>query len=423
MAKRSSRAAQNDLVVEDTPLPIEGSPQGSLVPRETERLASPFLSTEEEKRYDSVLDRVEARLPRWIAREEKRFQRALAHLRAKGPHKLPSARFPRFVALRAYRTQSWELRHESPVQMLELARLALQEAEHLDVEQEIGWERSRALAALAWAEVANALRVNDRFDEAEQAFTMAHHCLRMGAGDDRLRARVYNLQSSLFADRGQPREAIGALDLVVAIYGRLRERHLEGTACIAKGHLLITVGELEAGLEITRWGLDRVDAQREPDVFYTGVHNFARGLLQSGRPLEAREVLQRNRLRDLGCGTLLQLRHLWLEAEISALLGESREAENTLREVRTGLKAADRRYDAAIVAIELASLRFQGGSLADARRLCHEASEELFELGIDGQARTAILMLLKALEAGAATLRLLEGVAGYLRQSEARTRD
>jgi tetratricopeptide (TPR) repeat protein len=383
----------------------------------TRDVAQASLEVQREADYDALLARVEAKLPAWIAREERRVRRTVALLRRKGPHKLPAARFPRFTALKAYRELSWELRHDNPVRMLELARLALQEAEHLDVEREIGWKRSRALAALAWAEVGNALRVNDRFEEAERAFDMAFHCLGLGRTDDRLMARLHNLRASLFADRGQIALALGALDVAIDTYLRAGEPHLAGGACITKGHHLVETGQFERALDETRRGLALVDPKRDPDLHYAGFHNSARALLRAGRALEARRLLAEAPAASPS-SRLLRLRHLWLEGEVAAQLGEGEEAETAFRRVRQGLREAGRRFDAAIVAIELASLRVRAGDPEESRKICLEASEELFGLGIPGEAKTAILMLLKAYQVGTATVQLIDGVAGYLRRSE-----
>ncbi len=377
-----------------------------------------FLGADSEDVYEPALERVQARVPALLAREERRFRKAIALLRSKGPHKLPAARVPRFVALRAYRELSWELRHENPAQMLELARLALQEAEHLDVEQELGWERSRTLAALTWAEVGNALRVNDRFEEAEQAFGMARHCLRMGQAGERVAARIHNLESSLLADRGLYARAIEALDLTIALYLRLRDHHLAGCAFVTKGGHLLKAGELEASLQVTREGLSHLDSKRDPATFYVGVHNVARGLLLTGRAAEARDLLRQNRGSEVGERRLFGLRHSWLEGEVAVALGKLAEADRKLALARTGLREAGRPYDAAIVAIELASLRLRQGRAEESRALCLQASEELLALDLESEARTAILMLIKAYEVGSATVQLVQGIGTYLRNSD-----
>lgn len=367
--------------------------------------------------YDEILCRVESRLPRLLAREERRLRKVIEHLRQKGPHKLPSARVPRFVALQAYRDLSWELRHESPAQMLELSRLALQEAEHLEVERELGWERSRSLAALAWAEVGNALRVNDRFEEAEQAFGMARHCLRIGDAGERLRARIHTLESSLFADRGDLSRSIEALDTAIEIYLRLGENHLAGSACVTKGHHLLEAGDHERALQVTRDGLARLEAERDRAIFHTGVHNVVRSLLKTGRALEAQALLRQHQASE-GVGKLLRLRQSWLEGEIAADLGAFEEAEASLLHARLGLRAAGRPFDAAVVAIEMASIQLRQGRAEASRCLCLEAGEELFALNLESEAHTAILMLMKAHQVGSATVQLLNGIANYLSQSE-----
>src|SRR5436305_9590873 len=64
--------------------------------------------------------------------------------------------------------RSWALRHEDPVQMVQLTRAAALQATHFD-EGEIGTREAADLRCRAWTELANAYRVADELDRAEEA--------------------------------------------------------------------------------------------------------------------------------------------------------------------------------------------------------------------------------------------------------------
>ena len=57
------------------------------------------------------------------------------------------------------------------------------------------------LQALAWGELANALRIGELYDESRAAFRRAHAMMRQGSGEPRLFARLSWLEGSLCIDQ------------------------------------------------------------------------------------------------------------------------------------------------------------------------------------------------------------------------------
>jgi tetratricopeptide (TPR) repeat protein len=382
-----------------------------------------FAARPADEEYEVPLARLEAKLPRLLAREDGKVRRALALLTERGAHKLPRGRFPRMVAYRAYREKSWSLRHEDPARMLEFARLALQEAEQLEIEAELGWARSRDLAARAWAELANALRIIGRFDEADQAFAMAAQCFRMGTGDERLEALLHTFRASYYGDRRSFPLALESIEAAIGIYSRLDDPHALGKVLLMKGFHVGEVDDLRQAVELTRRGLALIDREQEPSLHYAAVHNLAWWLLESDDLDAARAVLARYPIRpEQAPGRAILAKQRWAEARLALGSGDAGQAERSFAAARGLFLETGRPYPAAIVSIDLAALYFKLGRLDESKALALEASEELANLGIHREAWTAILMLIKALQAGTATVQLIEGAAKYLKQGEMQPR-
>lgn len=382
-----------------------------------------FAARPADEEYEAPLARLEAKLPRLLAREDGKVRRALALLTERGAHKLPRGRFPRIVAYRAYREKSWSLRHEDPARMLEFARLALQEAEQLEIEAELGWARSRDLAARAWGELANALRINGRFDEADQAFAMAEQCFRMGTGDERLKALLHTFRASYHGDRRSFPLALESIEAAIGIYSRLDDPQGLGKALLMKGFHAGEVEDLRQAVELTRRGLELLDREQEPSLHYAAVHNLTWWLIESDDLDAARAVLARHPIRpEQAPGRAILAKQRWAEARIALGSGDAGQAERSFEGARGLFLAIGRSYPAAIVSIDLAALYFKLGRLDESKALALEASEELANLGIHREAWTAILMLIKALQAGTATAQLIEGAAKYLKQGEMQPR-
>jgi hypothetical protein len=80
--------------------------------------------------------------------------------------------------------RSHELRHDDPAEMLRWAKLARQGADRL-VPETGGSQEAQDLRARAWAEMANAYRVNDDLPQAEAAMAWAMELHGEGTGSPR----------------------------------------------------------------------------------------------------------------------------------------------------------------------------------------------------------------------------------------------
>jgi tetratricopeptide (TPR) repeat protein len=343
---------------------------------------------------------------------ESKIQRLLVD----GP--LPTeAGFWTFHLCEALIERSQELRHQLPG-MLRLATLARDAAERVDP-AERGPRASADLRARAWAELANAWRVNDDLAQAETALVRALELQPAGTGSESLLARLADLSASLFCDQRRFTEAFQMLDTAYALYQRLGDSHDAGRVLVMKGLYTGYSGNSEEGLQILAQALAAIDRNRDPRLAFQALHNILLFRVELGELEEARRQLQQMRpLYDRYAG-----RHDWvklrgIEAKIALGVGDLPRAEELFREVRRDFDAAGRGYQAAISSLDLAGVCLQLGNKTEVRRLVSEVMATFRSLGIKREAMAALLMLTEAVERDQATVELLALVAGILQRSE-----
>jgi len=232
-----------------TPSDLEAFAKGSLPPgslkavarhllrrcRSCSALLAPFfgglgpapgaeLTPESSRAYDEALDRFFSALrfrQRYHRSEDIRQRRVASLLEAGGGLQALIDRSEISLqgvgVLRALLDRSWDVRHESPKEMVELARFAVRVAANLDPR----WHDERDTAdwqARSWAELGNALRTREDYDEAERAFGTAFGFLLQGSGDLRLKARLYDLHASYLGTLRRFDLTFTALDIVHSTY-------------------------------------------------------------------------------------------------------------------------------------------------------------------------------------------------------------
>jgi tetratricopeptide (TPR) repeat protein len=89
------------------------------------------------------------------------------------------------------------------------------------------------LRARTEIELANALRVNDRFAEAEAALKRAEEWLTCGSGDLAIQAYMHEVKASLRNDLRRLPEALELLDEAGRLYTEIGDLHLAGRASSA----------------------------------------------------------------------------------------------------------------------------------------------------------------------------------------------
>jgi len=391
---------------------------GDLLGPEAERQS---LAVDGSDAYDAALDRAFAAVSGSGERRTRRAGTAVGEVLAflassEGARSLPVERRSSGLAgLDGLLEQARTLRYEDPARMVELARLAAMAADQLDPERH-GARQVANFRCRAWTELANACRVADRLDEAEDALGRAAARFLEGTREDLLGARLLEIQASLHADRRRFESAFEVLDVVHVIHRRRGDQHLAGRALLKKGLYANYSGEPDRAIQILQTGLSLVDPEREPDLASGAMHNMAMSLMESGDFGQARSLLGTGErpFREAG-GRVNRLKSRWLEARIEIGSGELDKAARLLDEIRHGFEEHELPYSAALVTLELAAVRLRQGRQDAARTLVLEAAEVFSTLGIRREGLAAVVLLRRAFEQRVATVSLLDGVIELMR--------
>lgn len=328
------------------------------------------------------------------------FERVAAALRGKHAGVPASAQDKEkdMEKVEALIAQAWSLRHESPAEMLRIARLALLGANGLSP-QVLGVDGTPQLADVqsrAWAIYGNACRVAGDLDEAQGALDRAAGLHAQGTGDPLIRAQLYELQASLEAARGNYDLALTALDAAYAIYQEKGDGHMAGRALISMGLHAGNAGRTRDALRLTRQGLEKVDEARDPGLVLSALHNQLWFFLESGRPREARTLLRLHRDR-LATGEAQRLDLLWLDGRIKAGLRDAEGALEDLEAAEQGFAATGRQSKAASVKLDQAAVHLLLGDSARALALVCACEEELMREDVSKNILMALAFLRQTL--------------------------
>lgn len=321
-------------------------------------------------------------------------------------------------AFEAFLERSWNLRHENPEEMVRLAMYATLIAGKLEPATH-GREQVIDLKCRAWAALGNAYRVADDLDAAESALGQAAELYLTGTRDELLGAHLFDLQASLFAARRAFSAALQTMDVVHEIYVRHGDSHGAGRALIKKGTYRGYANEPEEAIRLLQRGLAMIDADREPRLALTTVHNTAFCLVICGRFREARSLVWQNltRYEEHG-GQLDRIKLQGLRGLICAGLGQLDRAEEYLVAARRGFEEAGVRYHAAIAGLDLAVVWLRQGRRQEARDLVLDCVRVFLELRIHREALAAVLVLQRAFEKGLDADALLDKARDFLRRVE-----
>ena len=379
------------------------------------RLLVSGAQAQDEAGYDRAIDKA-IKTARRLSRERDLYQEALRAIDAKGVFGILSG--PRRLrgpeGVRALLDRSWEQRRENPGQMIALARAATQVADKLK-----GGKEAEDLRCRSWAELANAHRVAESYDRAQESLAQAMRHLVLSTRSDELEVRLMDIQASLEGHLCHFESAFGILDVVAAIHQKRGDEHLAGRALISKGMFKGYHGQIGEGLELTRRGRMMLDQQRDPALYFQATHNEVHLLLDLERYSEARTLLWSNlKHYEQHGGTIdrLKLRGLW--GRINAGLGKLAEAARDFEEERRGLQEAELFFTAAVTSLDLAAVYLQQGRVDEGEDVAWEALRVFQEMHIPEQGQVALLVLRKALELRLATASLLRRAAEFFRRIE-----
>lgn len=409
---------------------LERSPEMAAVPFQLPALAK-SLEAPLTEAYDQVFERVLKR----VAAQESSIQEERAAgrylyeelLRHPPAHQAlliaNSSRFRTRFVCEQLLEGSHEAGFREPDRAVELARMALEVAGSLLAAQAeetgelVDAGTLRGLLARAWAQYGNALRIHSDHAGAEEAFRQAESRLRGGWIPPLDRARILDLQASLYRDQRRFAEAGHALDRVIALYQELGQWHLLGRALKQRSMICGESGDLESEIVLLRRALDLLDPQEEPRTFLAARHNLILALNESGRSREAFVLLFHTRPLYLKMGDRMNLLRLrWVEGSVALGLGRIEQAAAAFREVRDSFVELGVDYDAALVSLDLASTYILQGHTGEVRQLAAEMLTVFQSRSIHREALAALLFFRQAAEVDQAGIGLVRRVSEFLKK-------
>jgi tetratricopeptide (TPR) repeat protein len=359
-------------------------------------LSWPVAATEHGRAVDLVLASLRPRLMAAV-REQAAAPVLLSELLEHRPERREllvrnSERFQNLPLCRLLLQRGYRDTFNIPQEGERLARLALGMVGQLDS----AWYGERMLAdarARCWMVIGNARRVASDLEGAGEAFGTASAILREGTGDPVEKAQLLTYKACLRRAQRRLDEAAGLFRRAVSIFLSSQETQRAAEAVAGLALTEQYRGEPEKASRLLKTATGLLDPQEDPDLYLALCFNRLLFLVDAGRPLEARRLLERNPglVHPADEARLLRLR--WLEARIAIGLGEWSRGVALLVQVRKGFIRRENGYNAAVVTLELATVHRRLGRAWRARRLARQARLLFQTLAIEREALAAFLVL------------------------------
>jgi tetratricopeptide (TPR) repeat protein len=275
----------------------------------------------------------------------------------------------------------------SPQQALELAYLAKRVLERT---RQSGLVERTYVLALAYA--ANAARVLGRLEAAREGFRDARFLLRRiaDAGDRELRAELNLLECSLLRDQ---RDFTGAAKLgerALRAYRMLGFAREITSTLLKLGTVYYHQGRLGLARQVTEEALEHLSSTPEDRLYFYARKNLAIWLAELGELGAASKHLEAVRPWVEACGEAATcLRFRWVEGILAERRGDRPSAEEAFLEVHRGFAELSQPYDAASVALQLATLYLVDGRTDEVKELALELVPTFEALGIEREAQMA----------------------------------
>jgi tetratricopeptide (TPR) repeat protein len=386
-------------------------------------LRIPELTPARVAAYDDAVDRAISEAVRHeihLQKQEAQARKALAVLKEGGLKAIQSLprRLGGLARMKAFLARSWQLRHEDPAAMVDLAWFAAQISKTLNPRR-YGAVRVYDFQTQAFAELGNAYRVADRLHEAGEALGRARQLFELGTREEILEIRLLELEASLAADRRQFGRAVTDLLKVLKYYRRTRDLHLAGRTLVKMGLYAGYAGDFEKGAELLEKGLAQVDSEREPELACAAAHNLILFLVDDGQFLEAKKLRLVHSVHLVNPqGRINEIKFRALEGRIDLGLGKYARAEAIFREVIGGFDEVGLPIVAGIERLDLTATLLAQGKAGEAKELALTTAGIFTSLEIQREAFQAVILLRNAFEMQNATREMVEEVASFLRRIE-----
>lgn len=331
-----------------------------------------------------------------------------------------SSRFDTWAFCELLLDAGFETIYDDPHRSLDLCRMGIAVAERLAAGP-YGERAVEDLRARAWGRSANALRAISDLPGAEQALATAAEHLRKGSGEPLEEAEHLYFTASLRRAERRLDEALRAIRRSRRIYRLVGSSHLEGRSLLCEAAIHDLRGDFAEAVACCRQAREQIEPDRDRRLALAARHNLIWQLPTIGRADEALRELEHLRPAYLALNDQMALLRLrWMEARLAKALGQGELAETAFRDAHEGFVAAQIPYEAASVALDLATLFAEQGRTQELKPLAAGLAAVFRDLGVAREAYAALTIFERLAQAEAVSLALLARLGQYL--SEVRSR-
>jgi tetratricopeptide (TPR) repeat protein len=305
---------------------------------------------------------------------------------------------------------------DQPMRAVERAEVAVRIAEQLSGEvYDSVWVHD--LCARAWAHLGNSRRVLGELLGADQALRTAFALLeRGGTGAPEVRGELLILQAVLLRSQRRLPEALSSADDAMALFLEANDPVSMHRVRLVRAKIREELGDLAGTIADLEGLIEEIGAEDEAVLRAYAHHNLLTALVTVGRFDEAASRLSEVRSAFVLTGPVDRIRLRWLEARIAAGLGRQDEAESILREVQSEFFERRMGYDAALVALELATLFVEQGRTPEIKQLAIEVLPLFESREVHREAMAALILFQRAAEQEVLTVEMVRQVTAFLAQ-------
>lgn len=315
--------------------------------------------------------------------------------------------------------RSRALRFSDPEGMVKAARKACAVADGLSP-QAHGAGLVHEVRALAWAELANALRTSDNLTEAEAALDRAADHLAHGCRDSRTIARIAEVTASLACDQRDFVNASTLIDQAAMYYSDLGDAHLQGRSLVTKSHYAACQGE---PLQAIRWlceGMKLIDMKRDPELNAIAIQNMILYTVDTGGFEQAQKYLFEARYEDaLPEGAVNEAKLRDTEGRIFAGLGQLKLAEQAFKDARKRFEELGLGIAAGIAGLDLGVVWLRQGRPEMIPGLAQQLLDRFRLLRVEREALASVILFWQASREERLTIEMATEIARELRRQAA----
>jgi len=330
-----------------------------------------------------------------------------------------SSRFDTWAFCELLLDSGFEAIYDDPHRALDLCRMGVTLAERLSAEG-YGERAVQDLRARAWGRTANALRATSDLAGAEHALATAKDHLKKGSGEPLEEAEHLYFTASLRRAQRRLDEALRAIHRSRRIYRLVGSTHLEGRSLICESAIQDLRGEVEESIALCRQAMRQIEPERDRRLAFAVHHNLIWQLTVAGKSQEAMRELELLRPAYFELNDRMAILRLrWMEARLAKDLGRPEASEEAFREAHDGFVEARIPYEAAIVALDLATLFAEQGRTHELKLLAAELTAVFRNLGVARETYAALTIFERFAQAEAVTVSLLAKLSQYFSQARA----